>query len=676
MKRLPFFAIILLFLASCQSNELTSEEIEYLVEHPNLTMSVYGYYPPYQFKDEGETEVGGLFVDYMKLVESKINYRFKRIAYAKWSKLYQDAVEGQLDVVVEIHETEKREKLFDFYGKLFDSQLVLVTRNEDAAKIQFNDLEQYNVVLPKDYYIVELIKKRFPDIELSFESSEESCMRALNNGKYDAYIGPGAAVYYIKQRQNFPNLSIGPDVPYNYVPGIAISKDNEILSSIIRKATRSIRKDELERLYDNWLLKKKLPFHQQFWFWVLMGILAMLAVGTIFTFNIRLKKKVKQSTKNLELALEKSRKSEQVKTNFIHNISHEIRTPMNAILGFSELLKSKSISDLKSKDFLSIIIDSGKSLTNIIDNLLEISIMETRAPQNSLEAIPLKKTIDETCGLFKARAERKKLEFNVSFDEFAPKYILIDKSRFSNVLRCLLDNAIKYTIKGKVELKVKTANNLLFLELSDTGIGIKEEDQKSIFTSFYQLKKRADIKIGGLGLGLAIVKEHVLMMGGEVNFTSTEDKGTTFFLELPYEEVPKQSQKPPTSTRVIEEYIGYKVLIAEDEDNNFDLAKMNLLNLERIDVKVLRAYNGKEAIDICNSQTIHLVIMDLRMPIMDGLEATKVIKLNHPHLPVVAYTAYGIEEDIQSAFDVGCDDVVTKPINNIDFQTRIRGLFN
>lgn len=669
LRRITFLSLLFIFMSSCSKKGLlTDQEIKWLKDNPDLKVSVLGYNPTYQFEnDQGVIE--GVFIDYITLIEQKINYKFTRIKYTELPSLFEDAENGYLDIIPALQKTEERLKYLSFHGNLFQSEYVIVTRKEDVEDITFDILSEKKIVLPKGHAIKDLLLEKIPDLEISFFENEIEALKALDGGMHDAFVGPKAVAYHFIKNQNLVNLRIGEATPLWFRPELTVQKSKPILNTIISKAIDDISIKEKDEIFNKWLLTKNEPVYYELSFW--FSVLAFLGtfIIIILIFNWRLKKKVIERTTKLELALEETRKSNNVKNKFLQNISHEIRTPMNGILGYSELLRKKNISEQEQTSYINTIIQSGKKLVHTVDNILEMSNLH--ATSNTPDNVPvnLPEIFENLENLFKAEASKKGIHLKIERHPYFIDTISIDRSRLIKILNNITSNAVKFTDKGTVKISYSSHDNILEIKIKDTGIGIAPDMRNIIFERFSNLEKEMYEKFNtGLGIGLTIAKKNVLTMGGEISFISEENKGTTFLISLPFESNALNQNQPnmeiqPTKNNT------YKVLVAEDEEINFLLVNSILTRYESYNFIVIRAENGKEAVRIFNeNDDISLVLMDIRMPIMDGYQATRIIKSLKPELPIVVHTAYSTDKDIQNAYEAGCDHVISKPINLDEFK--------
>ena len=374
--------------------------------------------------------------------------------------------------------------------------------------------------------------------------------------------------------------------------------------------------------------------------------------------------KRKQLEYELIQAKEKAEESDRLKTAFLHNISHEIRTPMNAIVGFSGFLNDPGLTPEKRKDFTDIIIQSSDQLLAIIDDIIRIASVE--AGQEKIQKNEI--NINSMCKLISEQFSQKANDKNVtlSLKTILPEdeaNIITDASKLTQIISNLISNALKFTQLGSVNFGYKVKDNQLEFYVEDTGIGIPMEMQEKIFNRFRQVETTDARNFGGSGLGLSISKAYVELQGGKMWLSSELGKGSVFYFTIPYLNInPKKNPEIPSIEKLnIGFYVNKTILIAEDEESNYMLLEEMLLETGII---IIKAVNGIEAIESCKSNLhIDLVLMDLKMPKMDGFEATMLIKEFKPELPIIAQTAYITDADKNKALACGCSDYVIKPIN-------------
>jgi signal transduction histidine kinase/ActR/RegA family two-component response regulator len=373
---------------------------------------------------------------------------------------------------------------------------------------------------------------------------------------------------------------------------------------------------------------------------------------------------------NLELlaAKEKAEESDRLKTAFLHNISHEIRTPMNAIVGYSDLLNEPDLPPENIKDFTTIIEQSSNQLLSVITDLISISTIEAGQQKINEKAININDLGQHLLNQFILKARSQNINLNFKSALIGEKAeIISDETKLIEILSNLIVNALKFTIQGSVTFGYNIKGDFIEFYVSDTGIGIAEEFHEDIFKRFRRVENSLSRQHSGTGLGLSISKAYVELLGGRIWLTSEIVKGTTFYFTIPLK-IPKSARLLPDISNIenpIDNEKKLTLLVVEDETLNFRLLEQYFTGLN---CKILHALNGLEATEMCKSvNDIDLVLMDLKMPVMDGFEATKIIKEIRPELTVIAQTAYTNESDKEKALAYGCSDFISKPFSKASF---------
>ena len=374
-----------------------------------------------------------------------------------------------------------------------------------------------------------------------------------------------------------------------------------------------------------------------------------------------------------EEALEMNR----LQSEFIANLSHEIRTPMNGILGFVDLLKEDDLTKEEKIEYIGIIEKSGDRMLTIINEIISISKIEAGSMKTNISTFNLKNQLVFVYDTFKSDAENKGIEFNMKYSPEIESVILnSDQEKTASILFNLVKNAIKYTETGIVEFGVATKNNQLEFYVKDTGIGITLDRQKNIFKRY-----NTDLQEGvnvpkGPGLGLSITKAYVEMLGGSIWFTSEVGVGTTFYFTLATDITKLREDKTVkdlTNIFNLADLTNLNILIAEDDETSELLLRTYL---DPYATKILSAKNGEEAVEIFKSnQDIDLIMMDIQMPLLNGLLATEQIRTFNKDVIIIAQTAFGLSGDRDKAIAAGCTDYISKPIKKEELKNMIRKYF-
>lgn len=381
--------------------------------------------------------------------------------------------------------------------------------------------------------------------------------------------------------------------------------------------------------------------------------------GSCFGSNITTRKLAE-----IELiqAKERAEESDRLKTAFLQNMSHEIRTPLNAIAGFSGLLLNSNLSPEKRKSFVKIMQNSSDQLISIVTDILTISAIETKQERKNIDKVCINDIITDLVAIFKQLASNQNISiYSVKQLSNKESVIFTDKTKLTQIISNLLTNALKFTYEGSIEFGYTLAGHELQFYVKDTGIGIKPELHDKIFERFRQADFSSSRQYGGTGLGLAISKAFVELLGGKVWLESEENIGTTIYFTIPYTPVNTIVNTPDLNGKTNSLINKHRtIIVAEDEEYNY-LYIEELLN--DMNCKIIHTKNGQETIDVYQrTPDICLILMDIKMPVLNGYEAAKIIKKDRPDLPIIAQSAYGLEQE-RTKYNGVFDTYLTKPLN-------------
>ena len=382
-------------------------------------------------------------------------------------------------------------------------------------------------------------------------------------------------------------------------------------------------------------------------------------------------RKIEQTNIELKDALHKAEESDKLKTAFLQNMSHEIRTPLNGIVGFSQLLSSKNYPEANKAEIAKLVERSSFRLIELVNNILDIAKIETGQVNINSTAFKLNGFMAELKDFFELFVKEKNLTLDYKNDlDDENCTIFLDKEKLHQIMVNLINNSIKFTNKGSVNYGYKIKNNYIEFYVQDTGVGIPEEMQERVFERFTQADVALTRNYEGSGLGLAICKGLTEVLGGKMWLQSAADKETTFYFTVPYYPTNLKNEKQGKAVVDLEKISKkLKILVAEDDDINFKFVEYLFSQSKH---KITHAKNGQEAVDkFVRPDDFDIVLMDMKMPVMSGFEATRIIKSKFPDVPVIALTAYAFEEDKQKCMDAGCDDFIKKAYTKEDLFGKI-----
>jgi len=379
----------------------------------------------------------------------------------------------------------------------------------------------------------------------------------------------------------------------------------------------------------------------------------------------------KRIEKSLIMAKEKAEESDKLKSAFLSNMSHEIRTPMNAILGFSTLLFDPTLTEAEKSEYVHIIKERGNDLMRIIDDIIDVAKIESGQIKIEIKEcfinVLLTNLLVTLLEVKRKQAKNKIVMTCLPGNTDKDFSILTDSNRLRQIMTNLIENALKFTEEGNVEfgyiIKNEGIEPIIEFFVRDTGIGIQPEMHEVIFERFRQVDDTNTRRHGGTGLGLTISKNLVKLLGGDIRIESDRGKGTCFFIALPLQTTSTKAEAAALKVPEIAAEINWSgrvILVVEDEESNYFLIDRML---KRSGASLVWARNGIEAVDMCRRREIDAVLMDIRMPMMDGYEATQEIKKYRKELPIIAQTAYALKGEREKSLAAGCDAYISKPID-------------
>lgn len=400
------------------------------------------------------------------------------------------------------------------------------------------------------------------------------------------------------------------------------------------------------------------------------SLFTVMGAYQINTYRERLRERNKQletEKEELQIAKEKAEASDRLKTIFLSNMSHEIRTPMNAILGFTELMNQPDTTEEQNEEFHTIIRQKGDELLQLINDIFDSAKIEAGELKLEYQACDLSGLLKDLLLKYRHILKRKhklnQLEISVCNRlSSAENEVILDEVRLRQILENLLNNAIKFTESGKIILTVRKQAHELRFSVSDTGMGIPPEKQEVIFERFRQADEGFNRTYGGTGIGLSLVKNLVELHHGRVEVESRIGKGSVFSFTLPFEAATDMPEM--ANTHVVNDEVNplrnKSILVVEDDETNFILLR-EILQAEDLDIT--HAVHGKEALEIFSKKYFDLILMDIKLPVMDGYEATREIRKTDTEIPIIAVTAYAMADEKAQILSSGFNSYLSKPID-------------
>lgn len=660
-------------------------------------------FPPYEFLDKNGNP-DGFNVELTKAIAREMDLDVQ-IRLAPFGSIRNDLENGEIDMVQIMYYSQGREKKYLMSVAHSQVSYALVGREEREYSSDLFDLKELSFVVMNGDVMHDFLEEN--GFNFTTADTQEEALYWLSTGRFDcALVTKIPAAHWIKLNK-WDNLKIQ-NINIPLQEGCyATLIENEKLAALFSEGIRLVKESgQYREIYTKWMGEyedENINFlvalkYLSFFLIPITIILLMILFWSntlrkqvrIKTYNLQKEIEVRQevelllSEKNIEIekhntqlkthlseieqinrelkvAKEKAEESDRLKSAFLSNMSHEIRTPMNGILGFIDLLQNQDISDEEQKKYFDIVSKSGERLLSTINDIIEISKIESNQSTVNLSEIDVNGLLDFHLSFFKPETEAKGVQLLLSSQLGKPSHARTDKSKLDSILTNLLKNAVKFCSEGIIEFGCEQKGEFLQFFVKDTGKGIPKDRQRAIFNRFEQAELGITRGYEGSGLGLSISKAYAEMLGGEIWVESEVDKGSTFYFTIQFIPVVHDLKETMVSQSKKIEIPKSIILVAEDDDVSYSLLEVVL---RKMNCRLIRAINGKEAVDhFEKNNQISLILMDLKMPVMDGYEATRKIRKMDAKVPIVAQTAYAMAGDDQQAYEAGCSDYISKPIS-------------
>ena len=642
----------------------------YSQEKEEIKIGVYNNSPKIYVDDNGNPN--GIFIEILEEIAERENLEITYVI-GEWHELMRMLLTEEIDMLPDVAFSPERDSLFSLNSVPVLTSWLEVFSLKDNSIHTVKEMNGKTIgVLEgsvQETFLEDRFKKDFSmDYDLRSFKDYPRSIEALKNGEIDLLVASRFLPFsdHIDEATASTGIILRPSELH-----LAFPKNTDpLFISLFDQQLAKMKNDPHSEYYkilqvhlDPVMGSDRAPRY----LWLLALLFMVLLIALIFAFLLKYQVDLKtralwRRNRQLTRAKEKAEENERLKTIFLQNMSHEIRTPMNGIIGFLSLLKEPDLDPASREKYIDIVNKSGKRLLTTINNIIEISKIDTRQIEVRHTNVDLNEVMNFYFNFFIRQANEKGLKLRLNCEIPPGKaHVLTDKFILDNILTNLINNALKFTNEGIVELGVDLDEKDLRFYVKDSGIGIPVERQKAIFERFVQANLNMTRAHEGSGLGLAIVKAYVEILNGKIWLESEEGKGSTFFFEIPYisaDVIPTEEVEP-----LPEQFKGehLKILVAEDDNISF-LFIQQLLKLP--EVEVLRATDGRQVIELArNNPDVSLILMDIKMPEIDGIEATREIRKFNPAVPIIAQSAYTFAREQDAAIQAGCNDYITKPIN-------------